>query len=124
MSQLSAIRVARWRQVQIEATALHAVSDQQVEAGSARMTLMDIEQVNSNSWNFETETLFSLIYFSLLGYRRSSRHQQLSRRRLDWSSSNVIRTGRLRLRPPKPRIAGGQEVDPHDGGLCHANSRP
>ena len=61
MSQLSAIRVARWRQVQVEATALHAVADQHVEAGSARMTLMDIEQVNSNSWNFETETLFSWV---------------------------------------------------------------
>ena len=93
MSQLSAIRVARWRQVQIEATALHAVSDQQVEAGSARMTLMDIEQVNSNSWNFETETLFSLVYLSLLGCRRSSRHQQLSQRRLDRSSPNIIRSG-------------------------------
>ena len=65
ISRISAIRVARWRQILAEATALHAVAD--VETGSARMTLMDIEQVNSNSWNFEPKTLLSWVYFPLLG---------------------------------------------------------
>ena len=44
ISRISAIRLARWRQILAEVIALLAVAD--VERDSARVTMMDAEQVN------------------------------------------------------------------------------